>query len=298
MYKKNESTLEIQQEEADVSESYTQLDAIRSGTKKGHQIHRAVSKLSSQTITEMCTSMGFALNNAQAQHITDYLYLIQKWNQSMNLVGKKLWQDVLAELIMDSLHLAKFLEENPRTTNDSLPSINTNPQKKKYVFDNSSNLALQDDSLQIWDLGAGAGLPGIPLRIFWQTGKYHMVEVREKRCFFLNTVLVSLGLPNTYVFRGKAEDFMSANLEKEIYADLIVSRAFMPWEKMLPFVAPYLRKKTNDPNSRKGSIIFLTLEKLYVEKYNTGELSWETKHIYPYVIKGQTKFLCEVCLKD
>jgi len=298
MQKKNKNLNSIQIEEADISASYTPLYAIRTGTFKSRKIHKATLKLSSQIVGEICARAGFALNIPQAQHITDYLSLLQKWNQSMNLVGKKLWQDVLSELIIDSLHLAQFLEENPRTTDNILPTFSTNQHKKKYTFEGSSNTYSLDNPLQTWDFGAGAGLPGIPLRILWQIGTYHMVEVREKRCLFLSTALTSLGLPNTHVFHGKAEDFMTKNMEKEIYADLIVSRAFMPWEKMLPFVAPYLRKKTHDINSRKGSIIFLTLEELHAQKYNAGEFTWETKQIYPYTIRGKTRFLCEVCLND
>ena len=297
MQNKNEIYTEIQEEEADISSSYTSLDAIRTGTIKSNRIHRAISKLSVQNVSEICSGAGFALNAPQAQYITDYLFLLQKWNQSMNLVGKKLWQDVLSELVIDSLHLAKFLEENPRTHNDSFPAFSAKQAKKKYTFNDATFLE-HDSSLQTWDLGAGAGIPGIPLRILWQTGTYHMIEVREKRCLFLNTALTTLGLPHNHVFLGKAEDFMSNNAKKGIFADLIVSRAFMPFEKMLPFVAPYLRKKDQNQNSRKGSIIFLTLEKLDAKKYSSPEYTWETKHVYPYVIKGRTKFLCEVCLSD
>ena len=296
MDKTNKNLAEIQEEE-NISSSNDLIYALKTSTKQSNRIHKATSKLSAQNVGEICTGAGFALNAPQEQHITAYLYLVQKWNQSMNLVGKKMWQDVLSELIIDSLHVAKFLEENPRNLDNTFPAFNATQSRKRYVFKGAAAFP-HDDSLQIWDLGAGAGLPGIPLRILWQQGTYHMVEIREKRCVFLSTALASLGLPHTHVFRGKAEDFMSSNLEKGIYADLIVSRAFMPFDKMLPFVAPYLRKKNNEQKSKKGSIIFLTLENLDAKKYNSAEYQWETKQVYPYKIQGRTKFLCEVCLSD
>ncbi len=303
---KKTDMLKIQEEEADMSSTYTPIESMKTGTKKSKKIHHATRTLNIQNLGEMCSGAGFILSTQQIQHVTDYLFLLQKWNQSMNLVGKKFWQDVLSDLIMDSMHLAKYLEENPRIKKDALfdtdkPVIS----KKKYTFQSNTDvfpanplLSIDAPSFEIWDLGAGAGIPGIPLRILWQLGVYTMIEVRQKRCFFLNTALASLRLPETFVFHGKAEDFMDKKKEKGIYADLILSRAFMPFEKMLPFVAPYLRKENKEENTQRGSIIFLTLEELHADRYNSDELQWETKQIYPYQTRGQDKFLCEVCLKN
>lgn len=320
-YFTKQEKLQIQEKELETGAHHTPLFEIKSGTYKSKKIHYATLKLGMQSVSDICEKAGFLLNAPQAQQVTDYLYLLQKWNQSMNLVGKNSWKDVLSELVIDSLYLAKFLEENPRVKQNNLPSFE-HQASKKYIFNRQnfytnsdinadfllSNSAhstevSQKDNLRdslcynkytTWDLGAGAGLPGIPLRMFWQLGHYYMIEVREKRSFFLNTALTTLGLQNTYVFRGKAEDFMTTKVKQNIYADLILSRAFMPFAKMLPFVAPYLRKE-EQPHKTKSSIIFLSLEELDAKKYNSSHFSWETKTIYPYSVKNKQKFLCEVC---
>ena len=150
-----------------------------------------------------CERLGFSLNDAQSVALAGYLDLLVKWNRVMNLVGRSDWCDILDHLVVDSLHLADFVR----------------------------GLELPD-SPECWDLGAGAGLPGLPLRMLWQKGCYHLVDSREKRAIFLRTILAAFPLPGVSVFQGRVEAFMPTRP----LADLIVSRAFMPWEKMLHLV--------------------------------------------------------------
>jgi len=139
-----------------------------------------------------------------------YLSLLTRWNRVINLVGAKSWRESL-RLAADSFFLARFL----------------------------AGLPLPAQPL-IWDLGAGAGLPGIPLRMVWQAGEYHMVESREKRAIFLNTVLARITLSRTVAVCERAEHFFARMLAQKRPADCILSRAFMPWKKLLPFVADNL----------------------------------------------------------
>ncbi|BDQ38390.1 ribosomal RNA small subunit methyltransferase G [Pseudodesulfovibrio nedwellii] len=159
--------------------------------------------------------LGRPVDAEQAELLAVYLRQLIKWNKKMNLVGKSDWRTVFNTLVVDSLFLADFLK----------------------------GLPLGDKPLCL-DFGAGAGLPGIPLRALWQEGDYWLVELREKRALFMTSVLSKLKLPGTNVFRGRAEDAL-ARLEKgrtEATADLILSRAFMPWPKLLDFIYPMLRK--------------------------------------------------------
>ncbi len=133
-----------------------------------------------------------------------YLDRLAAYNRSFNLVGPENIADILASLVPDSFQLAAMLARLP------LPE---NP------------LAL--------DCGAGAGLPGIPLRMIWQPGKYTMIEQRRKRALFLENVLAELHLPGTGVFAGDA--FKVAEP-----ADLIISRAWMPVPKILDYCAARL----------------------------------------------------------
>jgi len=154
-------------------------------------------------------ALGFTLSDAALVSLAGYLDNLIRWNSVINLIGMSDWRRAFRSLIVDSLYLARFLEQA------DLPA------------------ALEP---QCWDLGAGAGLPGIPLRMLWQRGEYWLVESREKRALFLRTALARYPLPRTHVFHGRAEVFMDGSRR----ADIVISRAFMPWEKLLAFVKPHL----------------------------------------------------------
>jgi len=164
----------------------------------------------SDGLAAACRALRCPVPEAALDPLGAYLALLMRWNRVMNLAGAKTWRNALV-LAADSFFLARFLEELP------LPARPLT-----------------------WDLGAGAGLPGIPLRMVWQAGEYHMVEIREKRAIFLTAALSRLALPRTLAARERAEDFFARMRAHERQADCILSRAFMPWERLLPFVADSL----------------------------------------------------------
>jgi 16S rRNA (guanine527-N7)-methyltransferase len=150
--------------------------------------------------------LGRTLTKDHAGLLAVYLGLLVKWNSRMNLVGPSSWPEILETLIQDSWHLA-----------DLLAGLDPQPS----------------DTL---DLGAGAGLPGIPLRVFWDAGDYWLVEPRQKRALFMEQAVAHMRLPRIRVICGR----MEALPEERRRAGLIVSRAFMPWRKLLDEVRGYL----------------------------------------------------------
>lgn len=168
---------------------------------------------------------GFDLTKPQAELLSRYLTLLLKWNRAMNLVGRATWPEVFRDLAADSLHLAKFL----------------------------TGLPLPEAPLTL-DLGAGAGLPGIPLRVLWGAGDYLLVELRERRAVFLRQAVAELALPGVRVFHGRAEAAQGElkRLGLKPRADLIVSRAFMPWPRLLPLAAELLEPPTGQGAGQGG----------------------------------------------
>lgn len=86
-----------------------------------------------------------------------------------------------------------------------------------------------------YDLGSGAGLPGIVLAVAVPTCRFVLVESRSKRAGFLELVLARLGLSNAEVSHGRAEDLSTP-------ADLITARAFAPLERAWRVAHPLLRR--------------------------------------------------------
>ena len=146
--------------------------------------------------------------------LAGYLSALMRWNRRMNLVGARDWRVAARDLLADSLELAVF-------------------------FRALGERGVMPAAPVVWDLGAGAGLPGIPLRLVWRDGEYHLVEARQKRHIFLADMCARLELPRTFVHGERAERFLAAQKGR---GRVVVSRAFMPWEELLPFVSPHMAR--------------------------------------------------------
>jgi 16S rRNA (guanine527-N7)-methyltransferase len=86
-----------------------------------------------------------------------------------------------------------------------------------------------------YDLGSGAGLPGIPLAVALPHCRVVLVESRSKRGGFLELALEQLGLENARALVRRAEDL-------DDHADVVTTRAFGPaprcWQVAYPLLRP------------------------------------------------------------
>ncbi len=88
---------------------------------------------------------------------------------------------------------------------------------------------------EILDLGSGAGLPGIPLRIMLPGTSFILVESRRRRASFLREVIRRLELDRVEVVNLRIEQMPPRTV------DLVVSRAAMPPDEVLMRTRPHLR---------------------------------------------------------
>jgi 16S rRNA (guanine527-N7)-methyltransferase len=158
-------------------------------------------------LARACEALGMTCDGGTLAGLQVYLGELMRWRRAVNLVGAADWRLALADLVADSWHLARLLQE----------------------------LDLPAEPVAL-DLGAGAGLPGLPLRLFWGAGEYWLVEVRERRCAFLRHALAKMGLASTHLFCGRAEDALARHAP----VDLALSRAFLPWPEVLGLVREHL----------------------------------------------------------
>lgn len=200
-----------------------------------------------EDVSALCRPWASELSPEQCRQICAYVNMLMQWNASMNLVGTHRCKETLERLVLDSFFLAEFLRD------DILPNLNA-------------------AALQTWDLGAGAGLPGLPLRMLWHDGDYWLIDSREKRTIFLSAFLARVPLAQTHVHHGRAELFMQKK-----QANIILSRAFMPWRQMLDFVQGHLRPG--------GRVIFLTKEEICLD----DDSCWHPAEHKQYVAGGETR---------
>lgn len=86
----------------------------------------------------------------------------------------------------------------------------------------------------VYDLGSGAGLPGIVLAIVHPGCRFVLVESRARKAAFLELAIERLGVPNAEPGLGRVEDLSAG-------ADAATARAFAPLEKSWRLACPLLR---------------------------------------------------------
>lgn len=96
------------------------------------------------------------------------------WEKAVNLTGLKNEREKIVLLFLDSLNAQSFIAE------------------KQYQ--------------RIVDIGAGAGFPGIPLKIVYPEKEMYLVEARAKKAAFLLNVVGKLNLSGTNVIQQRIED--------------------------------------------------------------------------------------------
>ncbi|RRG18484.1 16S rRNA (guanine(527)-N(7))-methyltransferase RsmG [Weissella viridescens] len=99
---------------------------------------------------------------------------------------------------------------------------------------------LQDQPLNMIDVGAGAGFPSLPLKIVFPQLKITIIDSLNKRINFLSELVQELGLEDVTVVHARAEEFAGKNSPEREKYDVATARALarlnVLGELTLPFV--------------------------------------------------------------
>jgi 16S rRNA (guanine527-N7)-methyltransferase len=156
------------------------------------------------SLRDCASDYGIDLSTAQLGLFRLYLDELTLWNRRMNLTGMDRADRMVIELFLDSLIPA------PRIPGEGC----------------------------LLDVGSGAGVPGLPLKIFHPRLDVHLLEAKARRVSFLRQVIRLLGLTGIGVFRGRIEEEPGA-LPFEHYP-LITARALAPLSRTLAWCSPRL----------------------------------------------------------
>lgn len=130
--------------------------------------------------------LGVAAGEQGERRMLDFLRLLGKWNRSYNLTAVRDPDAMLTQHLVDSLSVASYVRGS-----------------------------------RLLDVGAGAGLPGIPLAVAFPGLSVTLIEARNKKVQFLLNAVSTLGLANVQVVHGRVEQY-----RPEVKFDTLVSRAF------------------------------------------------------------------------
>ena len=145
------------------------------------------------------------IDENQKNQLVSYMELTLKANESFNLTANDTKESFMIKNIIDSLLIVK-------------------------------NLDL--DGKNILDLGSGAGLPGIPLAIYYKNTTFTLLEPLTKRANFLKEIAQKLGLKNVNVVNDRAEIFIKNARES---FDFVTSRAVSRLNILLELSIPFLK---------------------------------------------------------
>ena len=128
-----------------------------------------------------------------------------------------------------------LLEVNSHT---NLTTI-TDPEEieLKHFKDSLTVLDYIKEGDKVLDLGAGAGFPGIPLRIE-KDFDLTLIDSVNKKVNFMNEVIEKLGLTHTRAIHTRAEDFAKENREG---FDVVVSRAVANMSTLSELCLPFVK---------------------------------------------------------
>jgi len=136
--------------------------------------------------------LGRTASPAERAAFERYADLLLFWNRAHHLTAVKTRAAVGQRLFLDSLLFRSLLPPSPT---------------------------------RVADVGAGAGIPGVPLRIVDPGVRLTMIESRRKPISFLHTLTRELGLSDVDVLHGRVEELAGHAARMHGAFDVVLTRS-------------------------------------------------------------------------
>jgi 16S rRNA (guanine527-N7)-methyltransferase len=161
----------------------------------------------SQLFLDGLNKLGLELKGQQSKQFSRYKQELLDWNTRINLTSIINPEEVLIKHFLDSLSLL-------------------------MIFD--------APNARLLDIGAGAGFPGLPLKIVRPQWHVLLLEATGKKVIFLQHVIETLQLKNVIAMHGRAEEFAHKSGYRGSF-DVITARAVASLSALLEYSAPFCR---------------------------------------------------------
>ena len=118
----------------------------------------------------------------------------------------------------------------------NLTSINQNDYITHHLLD-SLSISQEIQGHDILDMGTGGGLPGVVLAIAQPQNNFTLLDARNKKILFLNTVKFALPLANINPLHSRVEIH-----QPKVKYSTVITRAFAQIDKIFQLATPVLLK--------------------------------------------------------
>jgi 16S rRNA (guanine527-N7)-methyltransferase len=147
------------------------------------------------------------LTSAQLDQFSCYADLLVEWNLRFNLTSIVDPRGIVIKHFLDSLSAARSIPPGP---------------------------------IKLIDVGAGAGLPGLPLKIARPEITLTLLEATRKKCDFLKAVIAELQLTDVQVINVRAEEAGRADEHREAY-DIAIARGVAEMPTLIEYLLPVVK---------------------------------------------------------
>ena len=134
------------------------------------------------------SQLNLTISAEKQSKLLTYLHLLQKWNNAYNLTAITDFEKMISYHLLDSLSVVPYLTGKT-----------------------------------IVDVGSGAGLPGIPLAIYFPEKKFTLIDSIGKKTRFIAHAIRELNLTNVQVFNGRAEEYQTPHCFDTMIARAVAS---------------------------------------------------------------------------